>query len=139
MGCRSTQRNCSSKSFKRSSEKSSNSSTEEDKMDLEVSKTNEENNVLDPVTETVSKRFMTKVACQETMDKVEIKIQFAGHKFKAENLDVQVINNNVLVVKAEDDEEKFEKKFKLPSNILVEKIESKFDIKEEDTQTLLIN
>merc|ERR1712047_66722 len=139
MGCRSTQRNCSSKSFKRSSEKSSNSSTEEDKMDLEVSKTNEENNVLDPVTETVSKRFMTKVACQETMDKIEIKIIFAGHKFKAENLDVQVINDNVLVVKAKDDEEKFERKFKLSSNILVEKIESKFDVKEEDIQTLILN
>merc|ERR1711963_625898 len=122
--CRSTQKSC---------------STEEGKMDLEISKTNEENKVLDPVTKTVSKKFMTKVACQETMDKIEIKILFAGHKFKAENLDVQVINDNVLVVKAEDDEEKFEKKFKLHSNILVEKIESKFDVKEEDTQILLIN
>merc|ERR1712117_694477 len=90
-------------------------------------------------TKTTSKRFMFKVSCQEKMDKVEIKIQFGGHKFKAENLDVQVINDNVLVVKAEDDEERFEKKFKLHSNILVEKIESKFDVKEEDTQTLLIN
>merc|ERR1719297_283456 len=108
-------------------------------MDLEMSKSNEENKVLDPVTENVSKRFMTKVACQETMEKVEIKIQFAGHRFKAENLDVQVINDNVLAVKAEDDEEKFEKKFKLPASILVEKIESKFDVKEEDIQTLTIN
>jgi len=137
--CQSTQSCCSSKSLKKSSKKSSKSSTEEGKMDVEISKTNEENKGLDPVTETVSKRFMTKVAYQETMDKVEIKIQFAGHKFKAENLDVQVINDNVLVVKAEDDKEKFEKKFKLHSNILVEKIESKFDVKEEDTQTLLIN
>merc|ERR1712047_180368 len=137
--CQSTQSCCSSKSLKKSAEKSSNSSTEEGKMDLEISKTNEENKVLDPVTERVSKRIMTKVACQETMDKVEIKIQFSGHKFKAENLDVQVINDNVLVVKAEDDKEKFEKKFKLYTNILVEKIESKFDVKEEDTQTLLIN
>merc|ERR1712012_1010078 len=91
--CRSTQKCCSRKSLKKSSEKSSISLTEEGKMDLEISKTNEENKVLDPVTETVSKRFMTKVACQETMDKVETKIQFAGHKFKAENLDVQVIND----------------------------------------------
>merc|ERR1712018_987154 len=135
----STQRCCSSKFLKKSAEKSSNSSTEEGKMDLEISKTNEEKKFLDPVTETFSKRFMTRVACQETMDKIEIKILFAGHKFKAENLDVQVINDNVLVVKAEDDKEKFEKKFKLHSNILVEKIESKFDFKEEDTQTLLIN
>merc|ERR1711988_1251190 len=137
--CRSIQKCCSSKSLKKSPEKSSNSSSDEGKMDLEISKGYEEHKVLDPVTETVSKSFMTKVACQETMDKIEIKILFAGHKFKAENLDVQVINDNLLVVKAEDDEEKFEKKFKLHSNILVEKIESKFDVKEEDTQILLIN
>merc|ERR1711874_885003 len=97
------------------------------------------NKSMEPATRTVSKRFMFKVSCQETMEKVEIKIQFGGHKFKAENLDVQVINDNVLVVKAEDDEEKFERKFKLASDILVEKIESKFDVKEEDVQTLIIN
>merc|ERR1712047_36966 len=95
--CQSTQICCSSKSLKKYSEKSSNSSTEEGKMDVKVSKTNEE------------------------------------------NLDIQVINDDVLVVRAGDDEEKFEKKFKLPSNILVEKIESKFDLKEEDKETLLIN
>merc|ERR1711988_1485397 len=82
---------------------------------------------------------MSKVSCQETMEKVEINVQFGGHKFKAEDLDVQLLNENILVVKADDEEEKFEKKFKLPSNILAEKIESKFDVKEEDTQTLLIN
>merc|ERR1739848_585273 len=125
--------------MKKSLEKSSNLSAEEGKKDVEVDKTNQENKYMEPVTKTVSKRFMCKVACRETMEKVEIKIQFDGHKFKAENLDVQVINDNVLVVKAEDDEEKFERKFKLASNILVEKIESKFDVKEEDTQTLMIN
>merc|ERR1711976_1007467 len=119
--CQSTQRCCSSKSSKKSAENSSNSSIKEDKMAVEVNKCNEENKVLDPVTKTVSKRFMTKVTYQETMN------------------NVQVINDNVLVVKAEDDVEIFEKKFKLPSNILVEKIESKFAVKEEDTQTLLIN
>merc|ERR1712004_860931 len=106
--CQSTQSCCSSKSLKKYSEKSSNSSTEEGKMDVKVSKTNEENKDLQPVNKSVSKRFMTKVACQETMDNVEIKIQFAGHKFKAENLDIQVINDDVLVVRAGDDEEKFE-------------------------------
>merc|ERR1711963_236588 len=73
------------------------------------------------------------------MEEVEIKIQFHGHKFKAENLDVQVINEDILVVKAEDDGEKFERKFKLSSNALVDKIESKFDTKEEGIQTLAIN
>merc|ERR1739847_156783 len=125
--------------MKKSIEKSSNLSGEECKKDVEVDKNNQENKSLKPVTKTVSKRFMSKVACHETMEKVEIKIQFGGHKFKGENLDVQVINEDVLVVKAEDDEEKFERKFKLPSNILIEKIESKFDAKEENTQTLAIH
>ena len=82
---------------------------------------------------------MSKVSCQETLEKIEIKIQFHGHRFKAENLDVQVVNKDVLIVKAKDDEEKFERKLKIPSNTLVEKISSKFDVKEEDVQTLLIN
>merc|ERR1712117_451738 len=109
------------------------------KVEVDVDKTNQEKKSMEPATKTVSKRFMFKVSCQETMEKVEIKIQFGGHKFKAEDLDVQVINDNVLVVKAEDEEENFERKFKLSSNILLEKIESKFDVKEEDVQTLIIN
>merc|ERR1712018_1119534 len=137
--CQSTQSCCSSRSSNKSEEKSSILTKEENNMEVEVDKTNQENKSMEPVTKTVSKRFMFKVSCQETMKKVEIKVQFCGHKFKAENLDVQVINDNVLAVKAEDDEEKFERKFKLSSDILVEKIESKFDVKEEDVQTLIIN
>merc|ERR1711963_159059 len=137
--CQSSQSCCSSRSVNKSEEKSSNSTNEESKMEVEVDKTNQENKSVEPVTKTVSKRFMFKVSCQETMEKVEIKIQFGGHKFKAEDLNIQVVNENILVVKADDEEEKFEKEFKLPSNILVDKIESKFDVKEEDTQTLLIN
>merc|ERR1711963_1090419 len=137
--CQSSQSCCASRSMKKSVEYPSNSTSEEGKMEVEVEKTNEENKALEPVIKTVSKKFMSKVACQETMEKVEIEIQFGGHKFKAEDLDVQVVNENILVVKADDEEEKFERKFKLPSNILIEKIESKFDVKEEDTQTLLIN
>ena len=137
--CQSNQSCCASRSMKKSVEKSSNSTSEEGKMEVEVNKTNKENKYMEPVIRTTSKKFMSKIACQETLEKVEIKIQFGGHKFKAENLDVQVINGDVLIVKAEDDEEKFERKFKLPSNILVEKIESKFDTKEDDMQTLMIN
>merc|ERR1711923_169201 len=125
-----------SNSMTKSVEKSSNSTTDEGKLESKANQPDQENKLLEPVTKTISKRVMSRVASQETMEKVEIKIQFAGHKFKAENLDVQVINDNVLAVKAEDDKEKFEKKFKLPASILVEKIESKFDIKEEDIQTL---
>merc|ERR1712198_443142 len=112
-------------------------------MEVAVDKINGENKIVEPKTQIVSKPFMSKVSCQETMEKVEIRIQFHGHKFKAENLDVQVVNRDVLIVKAKDDEEKFERKFKLPSNTLantlVEEISSKFDVKEEDFQTLLIN
>merc|ERR1711923_532890 len=130
MACQSSLNHCSIRSEKKSLEKSTNSTSDEGKMDVEIENFNKENKTMEPVTKTVSKRFMSKVASQETMDKVEIKIQFGGHKFKVENLDVQIINDNVLVVKAEDDEERFEKKFKLPSNILVKKIETKFDAKE---------
>jgi len=137
--CQSSQSCCSSKSSNKSEEKSFISTKEENKMEVEVDKINQENKFMEPATKTVSKRFMFKVSCQETLEKVEIKIQFGGRKFKAENLDVQVINDNVLVVKAENDEEKFERKFKLSSDTLVEKIESKFDVKEEDIQTLIIN
>merc|ERR1712004_354656 len=137
--CQTSQSCCSSRSSNKYEEKSSISTKEGNKMEVEVDKTNQENRSMEPATKTVSKRFMFKISCQETMEKAEIKLQFGGHKFKAENLDVQVINNNVLVVKAEDNEEKFERKFKLASDILVEKIESKFDVKEEDVQTLIIN
>merc|ERR1712038_1317083 len=135
----SSQSCCSSKSMNKSVEKSSDSILDEGKLEVQESKTSEENQVVEPVMKTISKKFMSKVSCQEDMEKVEIKIQLQGHKFKAEHLDVQVVNGDVLIVKAEDDEEKFERKFKLPSNSLAEKIDSKFDIKEENTQTLLIN
>merc|ERR1712018_373418 len=98
MACQSSQNHCSSRSEKKSLEKSIKSTTDEGKMDVEIKNFNDENKTVEPVTKTVSKGFMSKVAYQETMDKVEVKIQFGGHKFKAENLDVQIINDNVLVV-----------------------------------------
>jgi len=130
-------------SEKKSLMKSSDSMMEESEMEVAIDKINRENEIIDPKIEIISNPLMSKVSCQETMEKLEIKIQFHGHKFKAENLDIQVVNQDVLIVKATDDEEKFEGKFKLPSNdlanILVEKISSKFDVKEKDFQTLLIN
>merc|ERR1712012_1373846 len=127
------------KSLEKSEEKSMSSTVEDRKSEVEVDKNNKDNRAPEPVTKTISKQFMSLVSCHENMEKVEIKIQFHGHKFKAENLDVQVINDDILVVKAEDDGEKFERKFKLSSNALVDKIESKFDTKEEGIQTLAIN
>jgi hypothetical protein len=134
---------CTSMSGKKSVTKSSDSTIQETKMEVAVDEINGGNEIIEPTPQIISKPFMTKVSCQETMEKVEIKIQFLGHKFKAENLDVQVVNSDVLIVKAKDEEEKFERKFKLPSNTLantlVEKISSKFDAKEEGFQTLLIS
>jgi len=143
LACQSNQTYSTSTSEKKSVTKSLDSKIEESEIEVAVDRINGENEIIEPKTKIVSKPFMSKVSCQETMEKIEIKIQFHGHKFKAENLDVKVANSDVLIVKAEDDEEKFERKFKLPSNTLantlVEKISSNFDVKEEDFQTLLIN
>ena len=62
-----------------------------------------------------------------------------GHKFNAEHLDVQVVDGNLLIVKAEDGEKKFERKFKLPQNANIDKIKPKFSKQEEDKQTMTIN
>merc|ERR1712002_1243180 len=137
--CQSNQSCSTSSSEKKSVTKSSDSTMEESEMEVAVDKINGENKIVESKTQTVSKPFMSKVSCQETMEKVEIKIQFHGQKFKAENLDVQVVNRDVLIVKAKDDEETFERKFKLYSNTLIEKIASKFDVNEDDSQTLIIN
>ena len=137
--CASNQHCSRAKSVQKSEEKSSSSSFHEEKFEVNADKSNEENKTVEPETKMTSKQFMSRVSCQEDMEKVEIKIQLHGHKFKAENLDVHVINNDVLVVKAEDDQEKLEIKFKLSSNVLVDKIESKFDVKEENAQTLTIH
>merc|ERR1712211_223660 len=135
MSLESGQHFCKNKSLEKSEEKSSSSKEQESKSEVEVDKNNEANKAMEPVTKTISKQFMSRVSCQEDMNGVKIKIQFHGHKFMAENLDVQVINDDILLVKAEDDE----KKFKLSSNVVFDKIESKFDIKEENMQTLDIN
>merc|ERR1711922_3561 len=141
--CQSNQSCSTTKSEKKSVIKSSDSTMGLSETELAVDKISRENEIIDPKLQTISKPLISKVSCQETMEKVEIKIEFHGHKFKAENLDVQVVNQDILIVKAIDDGKKFERKFKLPSNdlanILVEKISSKFDVKEKDFQTLLIN
>ena len=138
--CKSNQ-HCSrrTKSVQKSEEKSSSSSVQEGKIEVNADKSNEDNKTAELATKMTSKQFMSRVSCQEDMEKVEIKIQLHGHKFKAENLDVQVINYDVLVVKAEDDQDKFERKFKLSSDVLFDKIQSKFDVKEENAQTLTIH
>jgi len=124
------------KCLKRSAE---NCSTEEIKRENQVENTIKESQSVEPITKKAFRRFLSKVSYNETFEKIEIKIQFHGHEFKSEHLDVQVIDEKLVVVKAEDSEEKFEKKFQLPSNALTEKIDSRLEMKDKDIQTLIVN
>ena len=116
-----------------------NNSTEESKTENQVENACKENQSLEPVTKKAFRRFMSKVSYNETLEKIEIKIQFHGHEFRSEHLDVQIIDEKLVVVTAEDSEEKFEKKFQLPPNALIEKIDSKLEMKDKEIQTLIVN
>ncbi len=91
--------------------------------------------------EAAPKRFSTKVNVSETKEKVAIEVELIGHKFAAEALDVQVVDGDVLIVKAEDGERKFERKFRMPANAKPESIECRFkpnDKEKDDSQILNI-
>merc|ERR1712213_280090 len=88
--------------------------------------------------ETKVQRFGSKVNVNENMEKVEIVIELMGHRFDGEHLDVAVTDGKVLTVKAEDGDKKFERKFKLPANANIDKIEPKFSSKDEDKQIMTI-
>ena len=80
-------------------------------------------------------RLTTNVMVNEDLEKVQIQIDFSGFQFKPEHLDVQLIDENVLAVSAEEGEHKFERKFKLPKNCQFDKIMPKF--KDEETKQSL--
>jgi HSP20 family molecular chaperone IbpA len=73
-------------------------------------------------------QLMTQVYVDENLDRVQIQIEFSGYNLKPENLDVQVVNNDVLLVKAENDQKQkiFERKFKLPAKCQLDNIQPKF-------------
>ena len=77
----------------------------------------------------------TKVGVNEDLNKIEINVEFIGHKFKPEDLEVQVVDGNVLLIKAGD---KFERQFQLSTKCKIDKIESIFNCKEEQKQTLIV-
>merc|ERR1712008_79422 len=74
-------------------------------------------------------QLMTQVHVDENLDRVQIQIEFSGYNLKPENLDVQVVNNDVLLVKAENDQKQkiFERKFKLPAKCQLDNIQPKFN------------
>merc|ERR1712107_13054 len=84
------------------------------------------------------KQIMNKVNVSEDVEKTKIHIELSGYQFKAEHLEVRVVNGNILEVKAEHGDQKYQKQFKLAPNVIIEKIESKFNTKEEK-QILSIN
>merc|ERR1712107_232976 len=84
------------------------------------------------------KQIMNKVNVSEDVEKTKIHIELSGYQFKAEHLEVRVVNGNILEVKAEHGDQKYQKQFKLAPNVIIEKIESKFNT-EEDKQILSIN
>merc|ERR1712141_193931 len=75
------------------------------------------------------KRLLTQVHVDENLDRVQIQIEFSGYDLKPENLDVQVVDNDILLVKAENDQKQkiFERKFKLPAKCQLDKIQPKFN------------
>ena len=74
------------------------------------------------------KRLLTQVHVDENLDRVQIQIEFSGYDLKPEDLDVQVVNNNILLVKAEKNDQKiFERKFKLPAKCQMDNIKPKFN------------
>merc|ERR1712141_233013 len=90
------------------------------------------------------KRLLTQVHVDENLDRVQIQIEFSGYDLKPENLDVQVVDNDILLVKAENDQKQkiFERKFKLPAKCQLDKIQPKFNgaaavenSKQEDNDT----
>merc|ERR1712107_38569 len=86
----------------------------------------------------VPARLTTKVNVAEDLEKVQIQIEFTGYQFEPEHLYVQLIDENVLVVSAEDGEQKFERKFKLSSKCQLDKIMPKFQA-DDEKQTMLIS
>ena len=110
-----------------------------DEMEVQVQPEQSKEVAPKELTQVVTK-FGSKVSVNETLEKVEIKVDLFGHKFNAEHLDVQVVDGNLLIVKAEDGDKKFERKFKLPQNANIDKIQPKFSKQEEeDKQTMTIN
>merc|ERR1712079_347218 len=74
------------------------------------------------------KRLLTQVYVDENLDRVQIQIELSGYDLKPEDLDVQVVNNDILLVKAEKNDQKiFERKFKLPAKCQMDNIQPKFN------------
>merc|ERR1712062_719155 len=74
------------------------------------------------------KRLLIQVHVDENLDRVQIQIELSGYDLKPEDLDVQVVNNDILLVKAEKNDQKiFQRKFKLSAKCQMDNIKPKFN------------
>merc|ERR1712062_791587 len=72
------------------------------------------------------KRLLTQVYVDENLDRVQIQIEFLGYDLEPKDLDVQMVNNDILLVRAEKNDQKiFERKFKLPAKCQMDNIKPK--------------
>ena len=86
---------------------------------------------------------MTNVFVMEDLEKKTITIELLYSKFKPEDFKINVVYGcagyvATLVVKAKDENQTFERQFKLPSETNIFKMKSKFIYKTEEKQTLEI-
>ena len=79
-------------------------------------------------------KLSNKIRINDNLEKMQINIELIGYKFKGEHLDIKVFNEDILEVKAENGDQKFEKQFKIPSKGEIEKIESKFLVNDEENK-----
>merc|ERR1711963_166677 len=107
-----------------------------DNQNCALSQTENPKPQLEPVK--IAKRTSQNVSVKEDLTQMLIKIELDGYDIKRENLDVQVFNDEIIQVKVQSEDLKFDRKFKIPSKSLVEKIDCKIDSKEERKHSIII-
>jgi len=100
------------------------------------SKTDSQKTQMEPVK--VTKKTSQNMSIKEDMAQLQIKIELEGYNIKPETLDVQVINDEIIQVKSDSEDLKFDRKFKIPLRSEVEKIDCKIDSKEEGKHSIII-
>merc|ERR1711963_1025765 len=91
-------------------------------------------------TQNTQSKLASRFKISEDLKNMEITLELFGYKFEPENFDIQVLNDTVLVVKAEKEEKIFEEKFTLPKNCEFEKIDCKIKpLGEENKQIVVLS
>jgi len=105
-------------------------------QNCDCNKTESEKTQMEPVK--VAKKNSKSISVNEDLMRTEIKIELEGYDITAENVDVQVMNDEIIQIKIDAEELKFDRKFKIPSRSQIDEIECKIDAKEEGKQNILI-